>query len=344
MKNHSPVAGRARSGGFTLIELMIAMLLGLVIVGSVMGVMLANRRTNRTTEGLSQVQESARTAYELLAHDLRQADGNGCLSSETVPENVLNAAAGLWWQNWVGIRAYNSTQTDPAVAIGTAVGERVAGTDSIRVQSIDGNGYSVAVHNSNLASPTINVDAPVAPDFVVGDIMVICDIDQAAVFQVSSYSYAAGVATVGHSAGVGTPGNCQRSLGPNSCAGLNIHKFPINSQIGRLVVTDWYIGNNGRTATESGRSLYRRRLGTGGNVVTEEVVAGVTDLQLEFRATAGNSIILSPAAVTDWLTISSVLVAISAQSADVNVAGTAANNGRVNKTFNYLISLRNRLP
>jgi len=58
-----------RSRGFSLIELMIAMVLGLVIVGGVISVLIANKRSYSTNEGMSQIAETVRTAYELMARD-----------------------------------------------------------------------------------------------------------------------------------------------------------------------------------------------------------------------------------------------------------------------------------
>lgn len=331
-----------KARGFTLVELLISMVLGLVIIGSVMAAMLANKRSYRTNEGLAQVQESARTAFELLAHDIRQSDGNGCGNSARTA-NVLTAGA-VWWQNWFGMTGYDSTQADPAVAIGTAVGERVAGTDSIRVESMDGTGLSVALHTP--ASYRIDIDPATASDFAVDDIMIVCDADHTAVFRATAGT---GPAVVFHNNGTGTaPVNCSRGLGfPTSCASTagNVYQFLRNSQIGRLVAVDWYIGNNGR-AGEGGRSLYRRRLGAGGAEVTEEVVAGVTNMQMRFRANADNNIIANAALVADWSAISSVLIQITAESSEINAttATPGANTGRVQRTFNYLVSLRNRLP
>jgi type IV pilus assembly protein PilW len=327
--------------GFTLVELLIAMVLGLVIVGSVMAVMLANKRSYNTNSGLTQVQESARSAYELLAHDLRQTDGNGCGSSANTA-NVLTAGT-LWWQNWFGITGYDSTQADPAVAIGTAVGERVAGTDSIRVESMDGPGLAVALHNPVTFRVDINPATP--SDFVPDDIMVLCDFDHTTIFRATAGTNAT---MVFHNNGSGTaPVNCSRGLGfPTSCASAagNVYTFPRNSQIGRLIAVDWYIGNNGR-AGEGGRSLYRRRLDVGGVERTEEIVAGITDMQMQFRANASDTIFADASLVPDWSAISSVLMQITAQSGDDNVTTDASvNSGRVERRFNYFISLRNRLP
>lgn len=62
-----------RQQGFTLVELMIAMVLGLFLVGGVLSVFLSNSQTYRTNEALSRVQENGRFALEFLASDLRHA-------------------------------------------------------------------------------------------------------------------------------------------------------------------------------------------------------------------------------------------------------------------------------
>jgi len=48
-----------RQQGLALIELMIALVLGLVIIGAVTGIMLSNIQGFRTTRGLSQIQDGA---------------------------------------------------------------------------------------------------------------------------------------------------------------------------------------------------------------------------------------------------------------------------------------------
>jgi hypothetical protein len=79
-------------------------------------------------------------------------------------------------------------------------------------------------------------------------------------------------------------------------------------------------------------------------VATEEIVAGVTDMQLQFRAQGDDNIIADASLVPDWATITSVLIRLTSQSGDVNVTtDNTVNNGRVERTYNYLISLRNRL-
>ena len=116
-----------------------------------------------------------------------------------------------------------------------------------------------------------------------------------------------------------------------------------------MSAVDWYIGNNGR-ADEGGRSLFRRRLTSGGTLVTEEVVAGVTDLQIRYGSNAAGSssvasdVVSIASGVTDWTAVNSIFITLTADSADTNVTTDAATNtGRIQRDFTYLISLRNRV-
>jgi type IV pilus assembly protein PilW len=337
---------RSAARGFTLIELMVAMVLGLIVVGGVISVMLANKRSYRTNEGLAQVQESARTAFELMARDIRQSAGNGCDNNNRTA-NLLGT--GAWWQGWYGIRGFDgaTANPDPAVADGTALNTRVAGTDSIHVQGLEDAGLAVLVHNA--AANTIQVNAAATP-FAQNDILLICDFDHATIFRATAYTAAS--RTVEHAAGGLAPGNCDSNLAfPALCSGAAaIYTFPVNSQISRVSAVNWYIGNNGRP-DEGGRSLFRQRLTSGGTVITEEVVAGVTDLQIRYgsnatgsTSAASDSILIASDAALDWTAVNSIFIELTADSADTNVTTDAATNtGRIRRTFTYLISLRNRV-
>jgi type IV pilus assembly protein PilW len=328
---------RRHQQGLTLIELMISMVLGLVIIGGVIGVLLSNKRSYGTNVGLAQVQETARSAFELIARDVRQSAGNGC-DNPTRTSNLLNTGT-AWWQTWWGMTGTNNGSADNAVTTGTAVGTWVAGTDTLHVQGIDGIAYSVASADAGAATITVSTDAP----FVAGDIAVVCDFDHAAIFQISAWN--AGADTLTHDDSGSTPGNCSPNLGyPAVCGGsVPAYEYQENAQVGRLLAAVWYVGNNGRAA-DGGRSLYRRRLGPGGVEVTEEMVAGVTDMQIEYGENNSNDI--GPATtVGDWSNVNSIFVRLTAESADARITtDNTVNQGRISRTFTYLITLRNRVP
>lgn len=329
------------SRGMTLIELMIAMVLGLIVVGGAVSIVLANRQSYRTNEALSQVQESARTAFELVARDIRQAGANGCDDTGRIA-NVLKPGT-TWWQSWFGILGYDGAQNDPAVAFGTATTERLAGTDSIQLQGIEGTGLSVETHEPTSANFMINATTT---DFTVNDILIVCDFDHSAIFQVSNYN--SSNVTVVHNTGAGSPGNCSKGLGyPTDCSSTNgnAYTFGPNSQIARFAAVDWYIGNNGR-ADEGGRSLYRRRLGSGAAVLVEEIVAGVTDMQIRYRLDDGDSFDdADDVALGDWATVNAVMITLTLDSAERRVSTDASvNAGRLQRSFTHVVTLRNRVP
>lgn len=62
-----------QQGGFSLVELMIAMLLGLVLIYGVINVFLSSSQTYRLQEAMFRVQESGRFALDIMARDLRDA-------------------------------------------------------------------------------------------------------------------------------------------------------------------------------------------------------------------------------------------------------------------------------
>ncbi len=331
-----------RERGFTLVELMISMVLGLVVIGGAMGVIVANRQSYRANEGLSQIQESARTAFELLARDVRQAGVTGCDSSGRIANVLIEqpGATPAWWQNWFGMRGFDGSQTDSAVGFGSStLDNRISGTDSLQLQGIDGTGLTVVKHNANAAE--FQISAPttaIAPD----DILMVCDFDHAAIFKVTNYNSAN--TTLVHNTGSGDwPRNCSKGLGyPTDCgpsATGNSYTYGPNSQIARFSAVDWYVGDNGRPA-EGGRSLFRRRIGG----AREEVVAGVSDMQITYRESGRSDFVpASPSVV--WANVNAVMITLTLQSPDQRIStDTSVNSGRLQRVFTNVITLRNRVP
>ena len=70
--------------GFGLIELMIALVLGLLVMGAAFAVFQSNQATFRSNEGVNRIQESARVAFELMSRDIRAAGGSACSTASVV--------------------------------------------------------------------------------------------------------------------------------------------------------------------------------------------------------------------------------------------------------------------
>ena len=334
-------AGRRAAQGFGLVEAMVSLALGLLVVGAAMVIFMGTRQANGSTDNLSRVAESVRTSHDLLTRELREAGGTPC-DAQLVASNVLNAAQGatpLWWATWgEGLRGFAGTAAFPGAAIGSAVGERVSGTEAVIVRygaALDN--VSITAHATATQTFTTSINNH---GIAAGDLLMACNYRHGAVFQVTAASTANG--TFVHGTGSGTPGNCSTGLGPSTpgvCSTTSVYQFSAGSLVGRFTVAGWYIGNNGRNDS-GGRSLYRvTRLGV------EEVADGVRNLQLGYLID-GAADYVAASAVADWSRVTALRMDVTYEGPDANVAtnGNAINAGRLTRTVGFTINLRNQQP
>lgn len=85
---HNASLQRIRMAGLSMIELLIAMVMGLTLTAGVMQVYVGNTQTERDQEARARMQENGRFAVSYLAHELRMAGYLGCLA--TIDENSIN--------------------------------------------------------------------------------------------------------------------------------------------------------------------------------------------------------------------------------------------------------------
>lgn len=268
-----------RSGvaGLTLVELMIAMTLGLFLLLGLVNVFLAQRQAYRTNENLAQLQSNARVAFELLAREIRESGTTLC-GAQVVGNVVVNANASPWL-DWSlgGIQGFEGDQTMPVVNTGTATAQRVAGTDGLMIRSGSLMGGTTIADHAATASPIVLNTA--THGLVTGNVLIACDYTQAAIFQATNASPSS--PNIAHAVGGGTPGNCSDGF-PLACPPSGSqHKFDTNGFVAPLSVTAWYIGNNAR----GGRSLFRIL----NNGTPQEIAVGIADLQLQYLTRTGTT-------------------------------------------------------
>jgi len=327
--------------GFTLIELMVAMLLGLIVIAGVVSVFLAGQQSYRTNQALGDVQDGSRLAFEMMARDIRDAGLTGCNNNGRIA-NVLNPVAGSgWWTNLgVALIGYTTGQVDPAVAFGTTSSPvtRVAATDSLQLIGAADSGLSVAATPSSTAA-SFQVNDP-RSGLVPGDVIIVCDPDHSTIVQVTSPT--SGNQIVVHNTGTGTPGNCSKGLGyPTVCStNGNTYQFGPNSQVFKLAATDWFIGNSANAA--SGRSLYRMYVVNNAGTPTptpQEMVPDVTDMKIAYHQ-QGNASFVGATSVTNWAKVDATQVTLTVQSSDQR-AGTDVKP--ISRTFTATTTVRNRV-
>jgi len=75
-------ASRARTAGFTLLEIMVALSLGLLLSIGILSLFSSTSRTNKLQNGLSRLQESGRFAVSRIESDLRMTGAQYCSNQE----------------------------------------------------------------------------------------------------------------------------------------------------------------------------------------------------------------------------------------------------------------------
>lgn len=326
-------------GGFTLVELMVAMLLGLIVIGGVTSVFLAGQQTYRSNEALSDVESGSRVGFEMLARDIRDAGLTGCDSTNGRIANVVNPPF-PWYADWNNaLHGYDDASTDPAltgIASGSA-GAPVAGQSSVHVLSTASTDVTVSsVPSANAANFQIN--APTT-QLHTGDLIMLCDFDHSTIMQIDNYS---GNTVVIHNTGNKiAPGNCSKGLGyPTICTtNGNAYTFPQNSRVARLTAVVWYIGTN----PVGGRSLYRldaSNSGTGTTAVPQEMVRGVTGMTISYLQPP-NTALGNAASISNWAVVDAARIQLTLASANnhASVNGTAP----ITRTFAATVTVRNRV-
>ncbi|MDX1454747.1 MAG: PilW family protein [Gammaproteobacteria bacterium] len=78
--------------GFSLIELMISMSIGIIMLGALTAVYIENKRVLNNVEGIARVQENARIAIEFMSHDAQLAGFYGKTSFAGLIQGSLSSA------------------------------------------------------------------------------------------------------------------------------------------------------------------------------------------------------------------------------------------------------------
>lgn len=136
--------------GLALVELMIAMVLGLIVVGAAFAVFMSNQQSYSANEGLNRIQEGARVGLELIGRDIRAAGGGACSSASEV-----SGAGG-------DVTAFRDTP--------------VAGTaSSLTVTSAEDSAYRIASADATSITLEAGQVDSAADAFSEGDVLLLCN-------------------------------------------------------------------------------------------------------------------------------------------------------------------------
>lgn len=331
-----------RQRGFTLIEILIAMLMGLFLLGGLFQIFMASKKTYRTQESLSRMQEDGRFAMDFLSREIRMAGFLGCNNSAKI-QNTLNSKTDFLYRFETPIEGFEATSTTEwTPSKDAAITSPLPGSDIISIRRADDQSFAITAH------PTADSDITVsASGLKKCDIVMVSDCSSAAVFQVSAV--AGDVLT--HipdsviNATTCSPKNESADLGKSYAKG---QAYPINT-------ISYYIRENPNKEP----ALYRKA----GINNAEEVIAGVEQMQVLYGVDNGSGspsyyVTADQISPPDWSKVLSVRISLLVRSAENNLTDHPVNytynsllpitpgdgDHYLRRVFTSTIALRNRLP
>ena len=358
-----------KQNGFSLIELMIAMVIGLVLMSGIVSVFASSRKSFDMTQEISSVQESARFAMDALNEDIRLAGFQGCAMSSGISGNAaviqaLNApVSNYYFTATRGAEISGTTWSPPAPAeLANLDPAPVSDSDVLMLQYASPVTSQLA---TAMSSPSDEIElVNNATGLETGDLAIISNCAAADLFRVSGIS--------GDISG-GSSIKVMHAPGANSSDSLSAQYDPATdlTRVMKFNYITYYVGDTGRinTAGESIYSLYAYDIDAlHENQDPTEIIEGVENMQVLFGIRMNNNTVRyidADHADFDASLVQSIQVGLLMYSienaadqddentyrvlnTDIAPAGSSASgpthakDKRIRMTFNSTVKVRNR--
>ncbi len=268
---------RTHQSGFTLVELMISLVLGLILLTGLISAFMGFSRSSKLNATLTEMQESGRFALDSMVRDVRMAGFQGCVNINDAPANVRADSAPTTNYLADSLTAFEVTAADnwnpsphTSFNIPVGVGEPVPGTHALSIQFANSTSYEIQPMTST-SSPVAVVGTEM--DIVAGDLALISDCNSADIFYVSSNS---GMVLQHAASDNGGDNRLSAPYGQGDSRN--------RPRIMRFEANIYYIGLTGRTnnQNEPQRALYRQTLPYTSAPI--EMATGVENLRIRLGA------------------------------------------------------------
>jgi len=309
--------------GFSIVELMVAMLISVLLLGGVLSVMYTSRITYDENTRIARLQEYARSSIELMLRDLRSSGQHGCarpLDAGTF-RNLLVTPTAVRYNFAVAVQGYEGTVGPfaPAMPTGAATGipNALAGNDVIAIRTVRSD-----IPPMRLAAPfaggtgTLDVDRTNAPALPAGTPLLISDCEFANVITNSAAVASGASVLLARATGpIAVPGSIQQ---PGNTT-VPLPPYAAGTLIAAVETVTYYIRLNAAGEPALWRIV--------GNNPPQELVEGVERLELQYgEDTNGDQLVdayRNANAVGNWDNVLSVSIAMLLRSPDQSVDPSA---------------------
>jgi len=211
LRNHIP-RGTYRQIGLSLIELMVAIAVGLVLMAGLLQVFINSSGVYRMQNDLIEMQQNGEFAMEYIARDVRNVGFWGCLRALGNVNNQLNTA---------GNTTYYGYTAEMSGLANQAAGTVVAGTDAITIRGATNIGQGLALQSPYPGSLSATVNVGAGSNVVSGNVLLISDCSVGDFFQVTGIDSSGNIS---HVTGSGSPGNASANLSKAYGAGTFLYR------------------------------------------------------------------------------------------------------------------------
>lgn len=351
-----------RQSGISLIEIMIALLIGLLVTFGAIQLFISNKNTYRVETALSRLQETGRYIVDTMAREIRMAGFNGCSSRGNITPNIIaNDPPPYDGSNERAVLGYEATGTNAWTPTILAYLSNVRdGTDVVNIQRGDDCGAQVT-GNFEPDNANVQVSFPNNCGFYQQQPVLITDCVGADIYQISNNPKndvtGGNKQTTAHGNNTNNTVNLSKTYGPDSSIfGFRSYAFyiapsAIDANEPAMWMANWVPNTDGVTTVADYQFL--------------ELGSGVEDMQILYGVDTAAPDEYADTYVTadtvdagnNWTNVRSVRVNLLLRSEDgvtedpraITFNGAVTNTGagadnRLRMVYTATITLRNRLP
>lgn len=350
--------------GLSLIEIQVALVIGLLLTAGAIQLFIGNQTTYRTEAALAQMQQVGRFALETMAKEIRMAGFTGCTSREALrgteysgldlpPYDMTGINAKV-----AGSEAQGSNNWNPARPnLGGLLANMTDQTDMLTIQRADQCGTQLTA-NSDTTGAGLSIYTPNQCNFQANDPVMITNCERMEIFQIQ-----ADVADTAPS----------QTMNFNGLAQLTTDQlFNTSSTVHKVISNTFYISPSQADANIN--ALWMSNWipdGTAGAPTAAdfnpiEIADGVDDLQILYGVDTGGVDEYADTYVTadqvavvnladSWNAVRSIRISLLLSSVADNITTEArafqfngadvntANDRRLRAVYSTTVSIRNRL-
>lgn len=337
---------------------MVAVVLGLLVVGAALQVYLGAQSAYRYNQALAAVHDRGRFALYTLVHDLRLAGYTGCAQGLSTAPSVVGASGGrhphFGRVTVIANEALEAGLSGADILVepvdepraGELPADAVAGTDAIRIAYMRDGGVRVADTSPDNANVKVTANPA---GWEAEDILLVTDCVSADLFAATNVSQAGSDpwTTIAHSNATNNGNRLSRL-------------YPPHSRVMQPAAYVYYVGASEQTdaAGNAVPALYRKAVFPA-PVPAQQLVLGISDLTLRYGIDSSNDQspddYVAAASVADWEQVVAVRLAFVAVSPErsggdnpslkiFGAAVTVPDDGRLRRVFSSTVAMRNRVP